>query len=117
MDYLGVFEKANKHMRNTTVTELLPRFELMKRTDFEGDGAVPPKIARLHAELGNMAKASGFKGVAKPQYEEEHRTWSVSFTDSQGAVRTVDWTLASSAEYRQMMSKYSLIREELVGPT
>ena len=115
-DYLSVFEKANKHMRNTTVTELLPKFELMKRTDFEGEGAVPAKIAKLHAELGSMAKASGFKAVAKPQYEEEHRTWSVSFTDSQGAVRTVDWTLASSPEYRQMMSKYSLIREELVGP-
>ncbi len=115
-DYLSVFEKANKHMRNTTVTELLPKFELMKRADFEGDGAVPPKIARLHAELGDMAKGSGFKAVSKPQYEEEHRTWSVSFTDSQGAVRTVDWTLASSPEYRQMMSKYSLIREELVGP-
>ncbi len=115
-DYLGVFEKANKHMRNTTVTELLPRFELMKRADFEGEGTVPPKIAKLHTELGNMAKGSGFKAVSKPQYEEEHRTWSVSFTDSQGAVRTVDWTLASSPEYRQMMSKYSLIREELVGP-
>ena len=36
-DYLGVFEKANKHLRNEEVTELLPKFELMKRTDFEGE--------------------------------------------------------------------------------
>ena len=115
-DYLSVFEKANKHMRNTAVTELLPKFELMKRTDFEGDGAVPPKLAKLHAELQKMAKGSEFKAVTPPQYEEEHRTWSVSFVDSQGAVRRVDWTLASSPEYRQMMSKYALIREELVGP-
>jgi DNA gyrase subunit B len=115
-DYLGVFEKANKHMRNTAVTELLPRFELMKRTDFEGEGKVPSKLAKLHAELVKMAKACEFKAVAAPQYEEEHRTWSVSFTDSQGAVRRVDWTLASSPEYRQMMAKYGLIREELVGP-
>jgi DNA gyrase subunit B len=115
-DYLGVFEKANKHMRNTAVTELLPRFELMKRTDFECEGKVPSKLAKLHAELVKMAKACEFKAVAAPQYEEEHRTWSVSFTDSQGAVRRVDWTLASSPEYRQMMAKYGLIREELVGP-
>jgi DNA gyrase subunit B len=115
-DYLSVFEKANKHMRNTAVTELLPRFELMKRTDFEGDGVVPPKLAKLHAELQKMAKDCEFRAVAAAQYEEEHRTWSVSFTDSQGAVRRVDWTLASSPEYRQMMSKYALIREELVGP-
>jgi DNA gyrase subunit B len=115
-EYLGVFEKANKHLRNQEVTELLPRFELMKRTDFEGDGAVPPKLAKLHAELQKMAKRFEFKAVAAPRYEEEHRTWSVSFTDSQGAERRVDWTLASSPEYRQMMAKYGLIREELAPP-
>jgi DNA gyrase subunit B len=115
-DYLGVFEKANKHLRNQEVTELLPKFELQKRTDFEGDGAVPPKLAKLHAELQKMAKRCEFKGVAAPRYEEEHRTWSVSFTDSQGAERRVDWTLASSPEYRQMMAKYGLIREELAPP-
>jgi DNA gyrase subunit B len=114
-EYLGVFEKANKHLRNQEVTELLPKFELMKRTDFEGD-TVPPKLAKLHAELLKMAKRCEFKNVAAPRYEEEHRTWSVSFTDNQGAERRVDWTLASSPEYRQMMSKYGLIREELAPP-
>src|ERR1700723_2842297 len=115
-DYLGVFEKANKHLRNQEVTELLPKFELMKRTDFEGDGAVPPKLAKLHAELVKMAKRCEFKAVAAPLYEEEHRTWSVSFTDSQGSERRVDWTLVSSPEFRQMMAKYSLIRDEMEGP-
>jgi DNA gyrase subunit B len=115
-DYLSVFEKANKHLRNEEVTELLPRFELMKRPDFESEGKVPAKLARLHAELQSMTKRFQFKGVAAPRYEEEHRTWSVSFTDSQGAERRIDWTLASSPEFRQMMAKYSLIREELEGP-
>src|SRR5580698_10146391 len=115
-DYLSVFEKANKHMRNEQVTELLPKFELMRRADFEGDGKVPAKLAKLHAELQKMAKRFQFKGVAAPRYEEEHRTWSVSFTDSQGAERRVDWTLASSPEFRQMMAKYSLIHEELEPP-
>jgi DNA gyrase subunit B len=115
-DYLGVFEKANKHLRNEEVTELLPKFELMRRSDFESEGSVPPKLAKLHAELGKMAKRFQFKAVAAPRYEEEHRTWSVSFSDSQGAERRVDWTLASSPEYRQMMTKYSLIREELEAP-
>jgi DNA gyrase subunit B len=40
----------------------------------------------------------------------------VSFTDSQGAERRVDWTLISSPEFRQMMAKYSLIRDEMAGP-
>jgi DNA gyrase subunit B len=115
-DYLSVFEKANKHMRNEEVTELLPRFELMRRADFEAEGSAPVKLAKLHAELHKMAKRFQFKAVTAPLYEEEHRTWSVSFTDSQGAERRVDWTLASSPEYRQMMAKYALIREELEPP-
>jgi DNA gyrase subunit B len=115
-DYLSVFEKANKHLRNEEVTELLPKFELLRRSDFESEGTVPPKLAKLHAELVKMTKRFQFKAVAAPRYEEEHRTWSVSFTDSQGAERRVDWTLASSPEYRQMMAKYSLIREELEPP-
>ncbi|MGC2400887.1 MAG: DNA topoisomerase (ATP-hydrolyzing) subunit B [Acidobacteriaceae bacterium] len=114
-DYLSVFEKANKHMRNEEVTELLPRLELLRRSDFEGE-TVPPKLTRLQAELQQMAKRFQFKAVGEPRYEEEHRTWSISFTDSQGAERRVDWTLASSPEYRQMMAKYSLIREELRPP-
>jgi DNA gyrase subunit B len=115
-EYLAVFDKANKHLRNEEVTEMLPRLELIKRTDFEGEGTVPAKLAKLHGELQKMAKRAQFKAVGTPKYEEEHRTWSVSFTDSQGAERRVDWTLASSPEFRQMMAKYGLIREELEGP-
>jgi DNA gyrase subunit B len=115
-DYLGVFEKANKHLRNAEVTELLPRFELMKRADFESEGKAPAKLARVHTELQNMTKRFQFKAVAAPIFQEEHRTWSVSFTDSQGAERRIDWTLASSPEFRQMMAKYSVIRAELEGP-
>jgi DNA gyrase subunit B len=115
-EYLGVFDKANKHLRNEEVTALLPRFELMRRIDFEAEGAAPAKLLKLHAELQNLAKHYQFKAVGDPRYEEEHRTWSVSFTDSQGAERQVNWTLASSPEFRQMMAKYALIREELEGP-
>src|SRR6201985_2761649 len=114
-DYIGVFDKANKHLRNEEVSELLPRFELVRRSDFEGDG-VPPKLTKLHSEFQKRAKRFQFKAVGAPRYEEEHRTWSVSFTDSQGAERRVDWMLASSPEFRQMIAKYSQIREELRPP-
>src|SRR6202044_1430107 len=63
-----------------------------------------------------MTKRFQFKAVAAPRYEEEHRTWSVSFTDSQGAERRIDWTLASTPEYRQMMSKHVQIKEALEPP-
>jgi DNA gyrase subunit B len=48
--------------------------------------------------------------------DEEHHTWSVCFTDGQGATRCIDWSLASSAEFKQMMSKYMLIKEFLEPP-
>ena len=115
-DYLSFLEKANKHFRNEAITELLPRLELMRRSDFENDGAPPAKIKKLHAELEQMAKLYQFKKVAQPSYDEEHRTWSASFIDAQGAERRIDWALASSPEYRQMISKYAQIREELEPP-
>ncbi len=62
-----------------------------------------------------MADEFQFK-VNKPVEDEEHHTWSVCFTDSQGATRCIDWTLASSPEFRQMMSKYSQIKEYLEPP-
>ena len=54
--------------------------------------------------------------VADPVEDEEHHTWSICFTDAQGATRCIDWTLASSPEFRQMMAKYTLIKEFLEPP-
>ena len=47
---------------------------------------------------------------------EEHRSYSVSSTDAQGAVRTIDWALASAPESRQMLAKHAQIKEQLVAP-
>jgi DNA gyrase subunit B len=38
------------------------------------------------------------------------------FADAQGAERRIDWLLASTPEYRQMMSKHGQIRELLEPP-
>ena len=79
-----------------TVTALLPRLELMRRTDFEGEGAPPAKLKEAPRRAGEDSQALQFKAVSEPRYDEEHRTWSLSFTDAQGAERRIDWTLASS---------------------
>jgi DNA gyrase subunit B len=116
-DYLGFFDKVDKRLRNEQVTGLLAKLELMRRSDFESsDGKAPQKLAKLHAELERIARNYQFKSVAAPGYDEEHQTWSVRFTDAQGAERRIDWMLASTPEYRQMMAKYSQIREELQPP-
>ena len=40
----------------------------------------------------------------------------MAFTDDNGAERAINWTLASSPEYRQMMSKYAQIKDQLAPP-
>ncbi|HUH64602.1 MAG TPA: DNA topoisomerase (ATP-hydrolyzing) subunit B [Terracidiphilus sp.] len=116
-EYLGFAEKVDKRIRNEKLTELLARAELTHRTDFASDanGKVPQKIVDLHSQLVELAGDLQIK-VSKPVEDEEHHTWSICFTDTQGAERCIDWTLASSPAFRQMMSKYSLIREFLEPP-
>jgi DNA gyrase subunit B len=116
-DYLTFFEKVDKRVRNEEVSSLLAKLELVKRTDFEStDGKPPAKLAQLYKALTGMTKKYQFKHVDEPVLDEEHQTWSVSFTDGQGALRRIDWQLASSPEYRQMMAKHAQIREELEPP-
>jgi DNA gyrase subunit B len=116
-EYLGFVERVDKRIRNEKLTEMLARAELIHRADFasQAESDVPPKLALLHAELTELAEEFQFK-VHDPVEDEEHHTWSVCFTDAQGASRCIDWTLASSPEFRQMMSKYTLIKEFLEPP-
>ncbi len=117
-EYLGFVEKVNKRIRNEKLTELLARAELTHRADFasQSESDVPAKLVELHAQLAEQSEEFGFKHLGAPVEDEEHHTWSISFTDSQGADRRIDWVLASSPEFRQLMSKYSLIKEFLEPP-
>ena len=117
-EYLDFVEKVDKRIRNERLTELLARSEFVHRADFasKSESDVPPKLLQLHAQLVELAEEFQFKSLGAPVEDEEHHTWSVSFVDAQGAERRVDWTLASSPEFRQMMSKYSLIKEFLEPP-
>ncbi len=144
-EYLELFDKVDKRLRNQHVTNLLAQLELVRRSDFEGSTEVstatvaeaatgdgvevgtevasgevirkaPEKLVKLHAALDAQRKAFQFKALSEPAYDEEHQTWSIAFTDDNGAERIINWTLASSPEYRQMMSKYSQIKDQLAPP-
>src|SRR5208337_452035 len=117
-EYLGFVEKVDKRIRNEKLTELLARAELVHRADFasKSESEIPEKLALLHAQLAERSDEFGFKALNEAVEDEEHHTWSICFTDSQGAVRCIDWTLASSPEFRQMMTKYTLIKEFLEPP-
>ena len=116
-EYLGFVEKVDKRIRNEKLTELLARAELTHRADFasKAESEVPEKLGLLHAQLTELADEFQFK-VSDPVEDDEHHTWSICFTDAQGATRCIDWTLVSSPEFRQMMSKYNLIKEFLEPP-
>jgi DNA gyrase subunit B len=116
-EYLSFVERVDKRIRNEKLTELLARAELLHRADFasQSESEIPPKLADLHAQLTELADEFQFK-MCEPVEDEEHHTWSICFTDSQGATRCIDWTLASSPEFRQMMAKYTLIKEFLEPP-
>ena len=117
-EYLGFFDKVDKRIRNEKVTELLAKSELTKRGDFVSgeDGGPPAKLIELRAALIPLAEQFQFRSLGEPERDEEHQTWSLSFTDAQAAVRQIDWALAASAEYRQMMVKYALIKDQLEPP-
>jgi DNA gyrase subunit B len=117
-EYLDFVDKVDKRIRNEKLTEMLARAELVHRADFASkeESQIPPKLAQLHAQLVEQADDFLFKSLGEPVEDEEHNTWSISFVDAQGAPRHIDWTLASSPEFRQMMAKYTLIKEYLEPP-
>src|ERR1700756_733356 len=115
-EYLGFFDKLDKRVRNERVTELIPKFDLAKRADFEGDKKAPPKkIERLEKELSKMQKEEGFKSV-EARFDEEHNLWEVHFVNKHGAEHVISWELSSSAECRQLIAKFKQIEPYMEPP-
>jgi DNA gyrase subunit B len=115
-EYLKLFEKVDKRLRDEKVTELLPKLDLSKRADFEGDKKTPPKkIERLETELKKLQKERQFKEV-EMRFDEEHTLWEVRCVNSQGAEHLINWELASTAEFRQLLSKYKQIEPYMEPP-
>jgi DNA gyrase subunit B len=115
-EYLSFFDKVNKRVRDEAVTELLPKMDLSRHTDFEGDKKTQPrKIEKLEKELKRLAKERKFKSV-DTAFDEEHNLWEVKFTNSQGSEHVINWELASSAEFRQLLSKFKQIEPYLEPP-
>ena len=115
-DYIGFLDKVNKRIRDEKIAEILSRADLVKRVDFEGESKKrPAKIAALEKALKEVAKERQIK-VKEPYFEEEHSLWALSFVNAQGAEHVINWELASTPEYRQMMSKYKQIEQFMQPP-
>ena len=115
-EYFGFYDKVNKRMRDEKVTDLLPRLDLSKRADFEGDKKTDPKkIEKLEKELKKLQKERDFKS-AEARFDEEHNLWEVRYVNSQGAEHLINWELASTPEYRQLLSKFKQIEPYMQPP-
>ena len=115
-EYITFFDKVDKHIRNEKISETVARAELTKRVDFEGDKKNPPKkLVALEKQFKGIAKDQGIKSQ-ELKFDDEHNLWELHFVDAQGAERIANWELASTPEFRQMMSKYSQIKEYLEPP-
>ena len=117
-DYLNYSDKVSKRLRNDDV--MLDFVEL-----FSHEGASPArkedfqtadKLKEMQARLEAMKREHQFRGVGEPVFDEEHQTWSITFTDSQGAERKIDWALANAAESRLLLGKYAQIKDQLQAP-
>jgi DNA gyrase subunit B len=115
-EYLNFFDKVNKRLRDESVTELLLKMDFSKHADFEGDKKTPSKkIEKLEKELKRLQKDRKFKSV-ESSFDEEHNLWEVKVVNSQGSEHTINWELASSAECRQLISKFKQIEPYLEPP-
>ncbi|MGA6982586.1 MAG: DNA gyrase subunit B, partial [Candidatus Sulfotelmatobacter sp.] len=132
-EYLNFFDKVNKRLRDEAITELLPRLDLSKHADFEGDKKNPPKkIEKLEKELNRLQKERKNTGVVsrldgerssrqplkeiESRFDEDHNLWEVRYVDSQGAEHVINWELVSTAECRQLTAKFKLIEQYLEPP-
>ncbi len=115
-EYLGFFDKVDKRLRDERVTELVPKLELAKRVDFEGDKNTPPKkVEKLEKELKKIQKERAFKEVSS-RFDEEHNLWEVRFVSNQGTERLINWELVSTPEYRQLIAKFKQIEPYMEPP-
>jgi DNA gyrase subunit B len=115
-EYLKLFDKVDKRVRDEHVTSILPKLDLSKRVDFEGDkNNAPKKIEKLEKELKKLQKERNFKEVGS-HFDEEHNLWGVRYVNSQGAEHRINWELASTAEYRQLLSKFKQIEPYMDPP-
>jgi DNA gyrase subunit B len=115
-EYLGFLDKLNKRIREVDITALLPKLDLAKRADFEGDKQTPPKkVEKLEKELKRRQKDLKLKSV-ETRFDEEHNLWEVRFVNSQGAEHVINWELASTPECRQLLAKFKQIEQYLEPP-
>jgi DNA gyrase subunit B len=117
-EYLGFFDKVAKRLRNEDVARAFAEIfanegkDAARRADFES----PEKLKAMRERLKAIERQCQFKAVSDVTKDEEHQLYSVSYTDAQGATRSLDWSLAATPEARQLLHKQAELGASLQGP-
>ena len=116
-DYIGFFDKVNKRIRDEKITEVLPQGRPgeargLRRRQQE---SAEEDRRRWRKALKAIAKDRGIKSVERA-LRRRAQPVGVRFVNSQGAEHVINWELASTPEYRQMMSKYKQIEQYMQPP-
>jgi len=117
-EYLNYFERVSKRLRDHDITIAFAEIfanegkDAARRSDFES----PAKLKEMRDRLKAIERTHQLKAISEVTRDEEHGLYSVSFTDAQGSARTIDWTLASTPESRQLLHRQTELKEKLAGP-
>ncbi len=117
-EYLNYFERVSKRLRDHDITIAFAEIfanegkDAARRSDFES----PAKLKEMRDRLKAIERTHQLKAISEVTRDEEHGLYSVSFTDAQGSARTIDWTLASTPESRQLLHRQIELKEKLTGP-
>ena len=117
-DYLNYFERVSKRLRDAAITVAFAEIfanegkDAARRADFES----PAKLKVMRDRLKAIERTHQLKAISEVVRDEEHGLYSVSFTDAQGSMRSVDWALASLPESRQLLHRQTELKDKLTGP-
>jgi DNA gyrase subunit B len=117
-EYKTYFTKLSKRLRNADVARNFVEVFAHKGKDAErrADFESPAKLKDLRERLKAIERRDQFKAISDVTKDEEHNLYWLSFTDSQGAERRFDWTLATTPEARQLLHKHADMGDRLAGP-
>jgi DNA gyrase subunit B len=117
-EYKTYFTRLSKRLRNDDVARIFIEIfagkgkDAERRLDFES----PARLKTMRERLKAIERRDQFKAVSEVTRDDEHGLYWLSFTDSQGAERRLDWSLATAPESRHLLHKQADMAEKLTGP-
>ncbi len=99
-EYVDLFDKLEKRLGDARILSAILKAELGKKAEFE-------EKAKLEAAAKDL-KDAGFKSNLK--LDEEHNLYTLVVSNDMLGGKTIDWELASSADYKRLLDLHRRVR-------